>query len=78
MDAWASTASQGCDNIETPYPTSQDGTQELECTQRANCATGAEVVSCSWAGNHASMIEMHLSFGNDVIWEFFDKNSRQR
>jgi polyhydroxybutyrate depolymerase len=54
MDAWAGRASQGCDDIETPYPTSMDGARELGCTQRANCATGAEVVSCSWAGDHSS------------------------
>jgi polyhydroxybutyrate depolymerase len=50
MDAWASAASQGCDDIETPYPTSGDGTMQWECAQRANCATGSEVVSCSYMG----------------------------
>jgi polyhydroxybutyrate depolymerase len=77
MDAWASSASQGCDEIETPYPTSMDGERGLECTQRANCATGAEVVSCSWAGDHSSSSGIHVPFGNDVIWEFFSKNSKQ-
>ena len=78
MDAWASTASQGCDDIETPYPTSMDGTRQLECAQHANCATGAEVVTCSWAGDHSSARGIPVLFGNDVIWEFFSKNSKQR
>jgi polyhydroxybutyrate depolymerase len=78
IDAWASTASQGCDDIETPYPTSMDGTQELACAQRANCASSAEVVSCSWAGDHHSAFGSYILFSNDVIWEFFDKNSKQR
>jgi polyhydroxybutyrate depolymerase len=78
MDAWAGAASQGCDDIKTPYPTSMDGTHELACAQRANCATGAEVVSCSWAGDHSSSSGIHVPFGNDVIWEFFRKNSKQR
>jgi polyhydroxybutyrate depolymerase len=78
MDAWANTTSQGCDDIETPYLTSRDGTKQLECVQRANCATGAEVVSCSWAGDHQSSMNVNWSFGNDVIWEFFSKNSKQR
>jgi polyhydroxybutyrate depolymerase len=78
IDAWASPASQGCDDIETPYPTSKDGTEGLRCAQRANCATGAEVVSCYWVGNHSSAEGVAIHFGNDVIWEFFDKNSKQR
>jgi polyhydroxybutyrate depolymerase len=78
MDAWAAPTSQGCDDIETAYPTSMDGMRGLECTQRANCATGAEVVSCSWAGDHSSASGIHVPFGNDVIWQFFSKNSKQR
>ena len=79
IDAWADAASQDCDDIETSYPTSLDGTRGLECTQRANCATGAEVVSCSWRGDHASSLGgIHIPFGNDVIWEFFDKSNKQR
>jgi len=76
MDAWAGAASQDCDDIETPYPTSMDGTRELACVQRANCATGADVVSCSWAGDHASSMAISFPFGNNVIWEFFDENSK--
>lgn len=78
MDAWAGVESQECDNLETLYPTSRDGTQELACAQRANCATGAEVVSCTWKGNHDSSMTVNFAFGNDVMWDFFSKNSKQR
>jgi polyhydroxybutyrate depolymerase len=78
IDAWASAASQGCDDIETPYPTSKDGTEELVCAQRANCATGAEVVSCSWAGDHRSVVGSYILFANDVVWEFLAKNTKPR
>jgi polyhydroxybutyrate depolymerase len=78
IDAWASTASQDCDDTYTPYPTSMDGTQGLACAQRANCATGAEVVSCSWEGDHTSSLGIPVLFGNDVIWEFFSNNSNQK
>jgi polyhydroxybutyrate depolymerase len=78
LDLWASTASQSCDDIETAYPTSRDGMRQLECTQRANCTTGAEVVSCFYDGDHTSSMEISFPFGNDIIWEFFSKNSKQR
>ena len=78
IDAWAGTASQGCDDVETPYPTSMDGTRGLGCTQRADCATGAEVVSCSWEGDHWSATQIGGQFGTEVIWDFFGKNSKQR
>jgi polyhydroxybutyrate depolymerase len=78
VDAWASTESQGCDDVETPYPTAKDGTMDFSCIQRANCETGAEVVSCTWDGNHDSSMEISWQFGNDVMWDFFDKNSKQK
>jgi polyhydroxybutyrate depolymerase len=78
MDAWASAASQGCDDIETPYPTSGDGKMQWECAQRADCATGSEVVSCSFMGGHRASLDIFEPFGNNVIWEFFSKNSKQR
>jgi polyhydroxybutyrate depolymerase len=77
IDAWASAESQGCDDSETPYPTSMDGNTGLACEQRANCATGAEVVSCSWEGDHHSSTQIGGVFGTKVIWEFFSKNSKQ-
>jgi polyhydroxybutyrate depolymerase len=76
IDKWASEESQGCDSGETPYPTSKDGTRDLECAQRANCSTGAEVVSCSWAGDHMSSLGIGPLFGNTVIWEFFSTNPK--
>jgi polyhydroxybutyrate depolymerase len=79
MDVWASAASQDCSDAESLYPTSEDGTREWECTQRANCATGSEVVSCSWKGTHKwPMSDDYDPFANNVIWEFFSKNSKQR
>lgn len=78
IDAWAGAESQGCDDSETPYPTSRDGKSGLACVQRTNCATGAEVVSCSWEGDHWSATQIGVQFGTEVIWEFFSKNSKQR
>ncbi len=48
--------------------------QGLECIQRANCATGAEVVGCAWDGGHDWPRMGDDQFGIDVIWEFFEKN----
>jgi polyhydroxybutyrate depolymerase len=78
IDAWAGAESQGCDDSETPYATSQDGSSGLACVQRANCATGAEVVSCSFEGDHPSSMQIGGVFGTKVIWEFFSQNSKQR
>jgi len=78
MNAWAGAESQSCDDTETPYSTSGDGSREFICTQRDNCATGTEVVSCSWVGDHMSSLTISKTFGNDVVWDFFDKNSKQR
>ena len=76
VEKWASDASQSCDLDETPYPTSADGLKQFACTQRANCATGAEVVSCFWKANHTMPEWRDNNFGNEVIWTFFDKNGR--
>ena len=76
LAAWATSDSQGCDSEVSPYPTSRDGTQGLTCVQRANCATGAEVVDCAWDGGHDWPHEGEDQFGADVIWEFFEKNGR--
>ena len=66
------TASQHCATATTSYPTSADGIEGMLCTQRADCATEAEVVSCGWQGGHA-----WPAFGRDVIWDFFRKHSRR-
>ncbi len=74
MAAWAGPESQRCRSDDNPYPTSRDGLQGLECIQRANCATGAEVVDCAWDGGHDWPRKGEDQFGIDVIWEFFEKN----
>jgi polyhydroxybutyrate depolymerase len=76
MDAWASGGSQGCEAEATPYPTSGDGLGEFACSQRADCETGAEVVSCYWKAEHVWPALEERRFGNDVIWNFFEKNPR--
>jgi len=76
LAAWAGPESQQCDSEEAPYPTSKDGVQGLTCIQRANCATGAEVVDCGWDGAHDWPRDGKDQFSVDVIWEFFEKNAR--
>ena len=76
MAAWAAGTSQGCDEEDSPYATSRDGVAGLECRQHANCATRAEVVDCAWDGDHDWPRRNEDEFGIDVIWEFFEKNSR--
>jgi len=73
---WASAASQGCDPASTPYPTSLDGTLDLSCVQRDNCATGAEVVHCTWDGSHDWPRAGTVDLANEVIWEFFSRHAR--
>jgi polyhydroxybutyrate depolymerase len=74
IDAWGT--AQGCDETDTPYPTVSDGTRNWTCMQRANCATGAEVVSCSWRGPHWWPKIPQSDFGNEAIWEFLSKQSK--
>jgi polyhydroxybutyrate depolymerase len=76
LEAWAAPESQNCSAEDSHYPTSRDGVLDLECIQRADCATGAEVVDCSWAGGHDWPRDGEDQFGIDVIWEFFAKNGR--
>lgn len=72
IDGYASAASQDCDASDTAYPTSGDGIQSFVCNERANCASGALVVGCTWRGNHAWPVKNPGNFYvNDVIWEFF-------
>jgi polyhydroxybutyrate depolymerase len=73
---WAEASSQHCDATTTPYPTSGDGTLDLSCVQHDNCASGAEVVHCTWDGEHEWPQIKTSDVGNEVIWEFFDKHSR--
>lgn len=76
MAAWSGPQSQRCAAEDSPYPTSRDGTQGFVCTQRASCASGAEVVGCAWDGGHDWPRRREDQFGIDVIWEFFEKNGR--
>lgn len=73
---WAGPGSQRCDVEDSPYPTSRDGKQGFRCVQRAGCATGAEVVDCSWDGGHDWPREGQEEFASSVIWEFFSRNGR--
>jgi len=75
VDLWAAQTSQNCEPDYAPFPTVADGARMLTCSQRANCATGAEVVQCSWNGRHTwPATQDGTPFGNDIIWEFFEAN----
>lgn len=76
LSKWASRESQACDSESTSYPTSQDGTLGMACVEHDNCATGAEVVHCTWDGAHDWPQDETLKPGNEVIWEFFSKHTR--
>ncbi len=72
IDAWAGAASQDCDAVAVPYETPADGAEGLQCFERANCASGTEVVYCSWDGEHVwPRSDKHGAFGNRVLWQFF-------
>ncbi len=74
MDLWASGASQSCDAEARPYPTSKDGVEGFRCIERANCATGVELVDCAWDGGHDWPRTGKNEFASVVIWEFFERN----
>lgn len=74
MDLWASGASQACDAESRPYPTSKDGVEGFRCIERADCATGVELVDCAWDGGHDWPRTGKTEFASTVIWEFFERN----
>ncbi len=76
LDKWASPASQGCAAASTPYETPHAGTLGLTCIQHGGCASGAEVVHCTWDGAHDWPQDGTVKVGNEVIWEFFARHSR--
>jgi polyhydroxybutyrate depolymerase len=76
MTLWASADSQSCDAEVTPYETVADGVLGLSCTQNANCATGAEVVSCWWDGGHDWPASSNL-FGDNIIWDFLRRHPKE-
>lgn len=70
-------AAQGCEESPSPWPTDHDGTRGWSCEQHANCATGAEVVNCSWAGGHTWGREAGgEDFALEVTWAFLKAHSR--
>jgi len=77
MDLWASPAKQACAVDATTYPTSMDGVQGLRCIQRAQCATGIELVDCAWDGGHDWPRDGETEFASTFIWDFFVKNPRR-
>ena len=76
LDKWAGLGAQGCDAATTAYETSRDGALGLACVQHDNCASGAEVVHCTWDGAHDWPQAEGERVGNEVIWEFFSKHTR--
>lgn len=76
MGKWSDPDSQNCGASPVRYPTSQDGVLDLQCVEYPDCATGVEVVNCTWKGGHDWPKDGDQDFGNEIIWEFFSKHSR--
>jgi polyhydroxybutyrate depolymerase len=76
LSKWAGPESQGCEAITTGYETSRDGVLGLACIQHDSCATGAEVVHCTWDGAHDWPQAEGQPLGNEIIWEFFTRHTR--
>lgn len=76
LKKWAAPASQGCASESTAYKTMADGQLGLSCVQQDKCSTQAEVVHCTWDGEHEWPQSETLDTGNEIIWEFFSKHSR--
>lgn len=76
-DAWAT--AQGCDNNgDTRYRTVSDGIWGWGCTEHADCATGASVVSCEWDGTHIlGRDPANGDFMLNAVWEFFESHPRR-
>lgn len=76
MSQWTDSDSQGCSSSPVPYATSQDGVLDLRCVEYPDCATGVEIVNCTWKGGHNWPKDGDHDFGNQIIWEFFSRHSR--
>ncbi len=74
MDLWAGEGSQSCAAEASPYSTSMDGVKGFRCIERADCATGAELVDCAWDGGHDWPRDGETEFASTVIWDFFERN----
>jgi polyhydroxybutyrate depolymerase len=77
IEKWAGPGSQRCDAVPSDYPTSRDGVLGLACIQHDNCATGAEVVHCTWDGAHDWPQADNQPVGNEIIWAFFSRHTRE-
>lgn len=81
-DSAATTASvwakaQHCaKNGNTPYPTVSDGDQSWQCSEHANCASAASIVTCSWQGGHVWAKQGARNIGLEAIWEFMGNTSK--
>ncbi len=75
IDRWAGVTSQQCEATFVSYPTPVDGTLAFRCMQRDHCATGAQVVACTWNGAH-TWPGGPEPFGTHVIWTFFMQNPK--
>jgi poly(3-hydroxybutyrate) depolymerase len=72
---WA--AAQGCSLTPTPYATVSDGLNGWSCAEHAGCSTGAEVVTCSWDGDHVwGRNNTNGNFALEATWAFFEAQSR--
>ena len=72
---WAN--AQGCSLTPTPYTTISDGMGGWSCTEHADCTTGAEVVTCSWAGAHYwGRNDTDGNFSLEATWTFLEAQSR--
>lgn len=74
---WAE--AQGCDVRATPYATVSDGVWGWDCTAHADCATGADVVTCSWNGTHIwGRDPWNGDFMWEAVWAFFQDHPKVR
>lgn len=72
---WAS--NQGCETEITSYQTAADGIKKWRCEAHANCSSGAEIVTCSWAGGHSwPNTRQDGNFGLDAAWHFMSSKSK--
>jgi polyhydroxybutyrate depolymerase len=74
--AWA--AAEGCAAERSPYATLAEGVRGFRCAEQGGCASGAEVVDCSWEGGHDWPRTDDGAALADPIWDFFERNGRRQ
>ncbi len=81
LEAWA--VAQQCQGTLRSYPVEAEGVRELQCVERPGCATGTEVVHCTFDGAHEwprvrsnDPAKAH-NFGTETILDFFEKHSKR-